>query len=38
MIAKNNRKIADLAFANQAIITVTNTITAYWNWCTPAKT
>lgn len=30
MIAKNNRKIADLAFANQAIITVTNTITAYW--------
>jgi outer membrane protein len=30
MIAKNNRKIADLAFVNQAIITVTNTINAYW--------
>jgi outer membrane protein len=29
-IAKNNRKIADWAFAQQAIITVTNTITAYW--------
>jgi outer membrane protein len=29
-IAKNNRKIADLAFAQQAITTVTNTITAYW--------
>ena len=30
MIAKNNRKIADLAFAQQAITTVTNTVTAYW--------
>lgn len=30
MIAKNNRKIADLAFAQQAITTVTSTITAYW--------
>ena len=30
MIAKNNRKIADLAFVNQAITTVTNAITAYW--------
>jgi outer membrane protein len=30
MIAKNNRKIADWAFAQQAITTVTNTITAYW--------
>src|SRR5579859_1944131 len=30
IIAKNNRKIADLAFAQQAITTVTNTITAYW--------
>jgi outer membrane protein TolC len=29
-IAKNNRKIADLAFTQQAITTVTNTITAYW--------
>ena len=29
-IAKNNRKIADLAFAQQAITTTTNTITAYW--------
>jgi outer membrane protein TolC len=29
-IAKNNRKIADLAFAQQAITTITNTITAYW--------
>ena len=29
-IAKNNRKIADWAFALQAITTVTNTITAYW--------
>jgi outer membrane protein TolC len=29
-IAKNNRKIADWAFAQQAIATVTNTITAYW--------
>jgi outer membrane protein TolC len=30
MIAKNNRKIADLAFMQQAITTVTNTIDAYW--------
>jgi outer membrane protein TolC len=30
MIAKNNRKIADLAFVQQAITTVTNTINAYW--------
>jgi outer membrane protein len=30
VIAKNNRKIADLAFTQQAITTVTNTITAYW--------
>jgi outer membrane protein len=30
IIAKNNRKIADLVFAQQAITTVTNTITAYW--------
>jgi outer membrane protein len=30
MIAKNNRKIADLIFVNQAIVTVTNTINAYW--------
>src|SRR4029077_19597176 len=30
MIAKNNRKIADLAFEQQAITTVTNTVTAYW--------
>jgi outer membrane protein len=30
MIAKNNRKIADLVFINQAITTVTNTINAYW--------
>jgi outer membrane protein len=29
-IAKNNRKIADWAFAQQAITTVTNTIIAYW--------
>jgi outer membrane protein TolC len=29
-IAKNNRKIADLAFSQQAITTVTNTITDYW--------
>ena len=29
-IAKNDRKIADWAFAQQAITTVTNTITAYW--------
>lgn len=30
LIAENNRKIADLQFAQQAITTVTNTITAYW--------
>jgi len=30
LIAENNRKIADLAFAQQAITTVTNTITSYW--------
>jgi outer membrane protein TolC len=30
IIAKNNRKIADLVFRQQAITTVTNTITAYW--------
>src|SRR5580692_6793770 len=30
LIAENNRKIADLAFSQQAITTVTNTITAYW--------
>src|SRR5208283_2847153 len=30
IIAENNRKIADLAFAQQAITTTTNTITAYW--------
>jgi outer membrane protein TolC len=30
LISKNNRKIADLAFAQQAITTVTNTINAYW--------
>ena len=29
-IAKNNRKIADWAFSQQAITTVTNTITDYW--------
>jgi len=29
-IAKNNRKIADLAFAQQTITTITNTITSYW--------
>ncbi|HXJ45969.1 MAG TPA: TolC family protein [Candidatus Dormibacteraeota bacterium] len=29
-IAKNNRKIADLAFSQQAITTITNTINAYW--------
>jgi outer membrane protein len=29
-IAKNNRKIADWAFAQQAITTITNTIMAYW--------
>ena len=29
-IAKNNRKIADWAFAQLAITTITNTITAYW--------
>jgi outer membrane protein TolC len=30
IIAENNLKIADLAFAQQAITTTTNTITAYW--------
>jgi outer membrane protein TolC len=30
MIAKNNRKLADYVFAQQAITTVTSTITAYW--------
>jgi outer membrane protein len=30
LIAENNRKIADLSFAQQAITTTTNTITAYW--------
>lgn len=30
LIAENNRKIADLAFAQQAITTTTNTINAYW--------
>jgi outer membrane protein len=30
LIAENNRKIADLAFTQQAITTITNTITAYW--------
>jgi outer membrane protein len=30
LIAENNRNIADLAFAQQAITTVTNTVTAYW--------
>src|SRR5215471_9809 len=30
IIANNNRKVADLAFAQQAITTTTNTITAYW--------
>jgi outer membrane protein len=30
IIAKNNRKIADLVFVQQAITTVTSTITAYW--------
>ena len=29
-IANNNRKIADWAFAQQAITTITNTITDYW--------
>src|SRR6267142_2435879 len=29
-IAKNNRRIADWAFTQQAITTVTNTINAYW--------
>jgi outer membrane protein len=29
-IAKNNRKIADWAFAQLAITTITNTINAYW--------
>jgi outer membrane protein len=30
MIAENNRRIADLAFAQQAITTITNTTNAYW--------
>jgi outer membrane protein len=30
IITENNRKIADLMFAQQAITTVTNTIQAYW--------
>src|SRR5882757_3645849 len=30
IISKNNRKIADLAFAQQAITTVTSTINTYW--------
>jgi outer membrane protein len=30
IITENNRKIADLQFAQQAITTVTNTITSYW--------
>jgi outer membrane protein len=30
LIAENNKKIADLAFSQQAITTITNTITAYW--------
>jgi outer membrane protein TolC len=30
IIAENNRKIADLAFAQQAITTVTSTVNAYW--------
>ena len=30
MIAKNNRKLADFVFEQQAITTVTSTITAYW--------
>jgi outer membrane protein TolC len=30
MIAKNNRKIADWAFTQQAITTVTSTINTYW--------
>jgi outer membrane protein TolC len=30
LISRNNRKIADLAFAQQAITTVTNTINTYW--------
>ena len=30
LIAKNNRRLADYVFEQQAITTVTNTITAYW--------
>jgi len=30
LIAKNNRKLADYEFSQQAITTVTNAITAYW--------
>ena len=38
IIAENNRKIADLAFTQQAITTITNTITAYWELALrPAK-
>jgi outer membrane protein len=29
-IARNNRKIADLQFTQSTIVTITNTITAYW--------
>src|SRR5580704_16167073 len=37
-IANNNRKIADWAFAQQAITTITNTITAYWSLLSLGKT
>ncbi|HUN62994.1 MAG TPA: TolC family protein, partial [Candidatus Sulfotelmatobacter sp.] len=30
LITENNRRIADLQFAQQAITTITNTVTAYW--------
>ncbi len=30
LIAENNKKIANLSFSQQAITTITNTITAYW--------
>jgi outer membrane protein len=30
LIAENNKKIGDLAFSQQAITTITSTITAYW--------
>src|SRR5438876_5535997 len=36
-IAKNNRKIADWAFTQQAITTVTNTIAAYWELVFPRE-